>query len=75
MNRRPITDLTSWPDGALAATYRSSRDLAVRDTMMREILRRETPRPWLTGAEKIIFGINLFAVLALIAIAFWMSAP
>lgn len=72
MTKRPTTDLTSWPEGALRASFRQAQDREMQVAIGRELDRR-TQKPWLTGVEKIIFAVNLLAVLGLASIAFWLS--
>lgn len=70
--KRPTTDLTSWPEGALRGCARHAERPDVRARAIAELERR-AQRPWLSGAEKIIAIVNLLAVLGLISIAFWLS--
>lgn len=72
MPKRPTTDLTSWPEGALRGCARHAERSDVRARAAAELRRREH-RPWLSGAEKIVFALNLIAVLGLVAIAFLLS--
>lgn len=70
--KRPTTDLTSWPEGALRGCARHAERPDVRARAAAELIRR-SHRPWLTGAEKIIALVNLVAVLGLVSIAFWLT--
>lgn len=72
MTKRPNTDLTSWPEGALRGCARHAERPEVRARASAELERR-THRPWLSDAEKIVALVNLIAVAGLISIAFWLS--